>query len=201
MGHGKPTGREDFFLAFPYFVWYTLICGMGSLEKWAVQPTFLLRVVSSIMNEGEIVARVREIVERIVQSEGMELVDVEYRRENRGRVLRLIIDQEGGVTLNDCTSISREVDKNLDVEGIPPGAYRLEVSSPGLNRRLKREADFHRFKNRRIKVRTAIPIDDRKSFRGKLLGCHDGVVDIEWENRVTQIPLDRIVKANLEYEF
>lgn len=153
-----------------------------------------------MVKDRDIVARVRGIVEPIVESQGMELVDVEYRRENRGRVLRLIIDQEGGVTLNDCASISREVDENLDVEGIPPGAYTLEVSSPGLDRPLKREADFRRFTNRQIKVRTAVLVEDRKTFKGKLLACHDGVVDIEWENRVTQIPLDHIVKANLEYE-
>lgn len=154
-----------------------------------------------MINDTEIVERVREIVEPIVQSEGMELLDLVYRRENRGRVLRLIIDREGGITLNDCASISQEVDKNLDVEGIPTGGYTLEVSSPGLNRPLKREADFHRFTNRLIKVRTAVSIEDKKTFRGKLLACHEGVVEIEWKDCVTQIPIDQIVKANLEYEF
>ena len=153
------------------------------------------------MDEADILARVREVVEPIIQSEGMELVDLEYRRENRGRVLRLYIDQEGGVTLNDCASISHEVDKNLDVEGIPPGAYTLEVSSPGLNRPLKKVADFYRFRNRKIKVRTAVPIEDKKTFRGKLLTCHDGMVEIEEKDQVIQIPLVQIVKANLEYEF
>jgi ribosome maturation factor RimP len=153
------------------------------------------------MDEGDILARVREVVEPIIQSEGMELVDLEYRRENRGRVLRLYIDQEGGVTLNDCASISHEVDRNLEVEGIPPGGYTLEVSSPGLNRPLKKEADFHRFKNRKVKVRTASPIEDKKTFRGRLLACHDGMVEIENEDRVVRIPLTQITKANLEYEF
>ncbi len=152
-------------------------------------------------SDAEVLQRVREIVEPIVQFEGMELVDVEYRGENRGRVLRLIIDREGGVTLDDCASISREVNRNLDVEGIPPGPYTLEVSSPGLNRPLKREADFQRFANRQVKVRTAVSIANRKTFRGKLLACHDGVVEVESENRVIQIPLNQIAKANLEYEF
>ncbi|MBW2056031.1 MAG: ribosome maturation factor [Deltaproteobacteria bacterium] len=153
------------------------------------------------MDDREIEAKVREIGEPIVRFEGMELVDVEYRREQRGRVLRLIIDREGGVTLDDCTSISREVEKNLDIEGIPPGPYTLEVSSPGLNRPLKGEADFRRFTNRRIKVRTAVPIEKRKTFTGKLVACHDGVLDIELEKGITRIPLDHIVKANLEYDF
>jgi ribosome maturation factor RimP len=154
-----------------------------------------------MMDEAEIVARVKEIVEPIIQSEGMELVDLEYQRESRGRVLRLFIDREGGVTLGDCASMSHEVDKNLEVEDIPPGPYTLEVSSPGLNRLLKKEGDFHRFRNRQIKVKTAIPIGDRRTVRGKLLGCHDGMVEIEGEMGVIQIPFAHVVKANLEYEF
>ncbi len=154
-----------------------------------------------MINDTDIVVKVREIVEPIVNSGGMELVDLEYRRERGGRVLRLIIDREGGVTLDDCTSISREVDKNLDVEGTPSEPYTLEVSSPGLNRPLKTEADFRRFINRLIKVKTAAPNEDKKTLRGRLLAFHDGVVEIESENSVVQVPLDQIVKANLEYEF
>jgi ribosome maturation factor RimP len=153
------------------------------------------------MDDSEIAARISAIVEPIIQSEGMELVDLDYRRESRGRVLRLFIDREGGVTVNDCASISREVDRNLEVENIPPGPYTLEVSSPGLNRPLKKEADFHRFRNQQIKVRTSVVFEDRKTFRGKLLACHDGVVEIEGERRVIKIPLAQIAEANLEYEF
>ncbi len=147
------------------------------------------------------VDRVREIVEPIIQSEGMELLDLEYRREHRGRVLRLFIDREGGVTLSDCASISQEVDRNLDVAGIPSEPYTLEVSSPGLTRPLRAEADFRRFTNRLIKLRTAVSIDDRKNFKGKLLGCHDGLIEIEEKDRVIEIPLSQIIKANLEVEF
>jgi ribosome maturation factor RimP len=154
-----------------------------------------------MISDADIVARVRQIAEPILESEGMELVDLEYRRERGGRVLRLIIDHEGGITLDDCASISRELDKNLDVEGIPPGHYALEVSSPGLNRPLKREADYHRFSGRLIKVRTADPIQGKKTLRGRLLSCRDGVVHIESGDSVVEVPMDRIVKANLEYEF
>jgi len=154
-----------------------------------------------VLEEADMLERVREIAEPILESEGMELVDLEYRREKRGRVLRLIIDQEGGVTLDDCASISHEIDKNLDVEGVPPGPYTLEVSSPGLNRPLKREADFHRFTNRLVKVRATAPDRERRTFRGRLLSCHDGVVEIEAESGLIQIPLDQITKANLEYDF
>jgi ribosome maturation factor RimP len=177
------------------------IRSIGSLEKWAGKPTFLLGVVASMKDDTVIAEKVRQIVEPIIQSEGLELVDLEYRREHRGRVLRLFIDREGGVTVDDCASISHEVDKNLEIEGIPPGPYTLEVSSPGLKRPLKREADFYRFTNRLVKVRTAELIEDKRTFRGKLLACHDGLVEIEENSRVVQVPLDQIVKANLEYEF
>jgi ribosome maturation factor RimP len=153
------------------------------------------------VNDADILVRVRRMAEPILESEGMELVDIEYRRERGGRVLRLIIDQEGGVTLDDCASISHELDRNLGVEDIFPGPYTLEVSSPGLNRPLKKESDFHRFINRMVKVKTASPVDERKTFRGRLLACRDGFVEIEAERSVVKIPLDRIVKANLEYEF
>jgi ribosome maturation factor RimP len=154
-----------------------------------------------INDDAAVAGKVREIVEPIIQSEGVELVDLEYRREHRGRVLRLFIDREGGVSINDCVSISHEVDRNLDVAGILPGPYTLEVSSPGLNRPLRREADFQRFANRTIKLRTALSINDRKRFKGKLLGCRDGLVELEENNQVIQVPLDQIVRANLEFEF
>jgi len=150
---------------------------------------------------ADILVKVRRVAERILESEGMELVDIEYRRERGGRVLRLIIDQEGGVTLDDCASISHELDRNLDVEDISPGPYTLEVSSPGLNRPLKKESDFHRFINRVVRVKTASRVKDRRTFRGRLLACCDGFVEIEVERSVVKIPLDCIVKANLEYEF
>jgi len=150
---------------------------------------------------ADILVKVRRVAERILESEGMELVDIEYRRERGGRVLRLIIDQEGGVTLDDCASISHELDRNLDVEDISPGPYTLEVSSPGLNRPLKKESDFHRFINRVVRVKTSSPVEDRRTFRGRLLACRDGFVEIEVERSVVKIPMDCIVKANLEYEF
>ena len=153
------------------------------------------------MTDADILVKVRRVAERILESEGMELVDIEYRRERGGRVLRLIIDQEGGVTLDDCASISHELDRNLDVEDISPGPYTLEVSSPGLNRPLKKESDFHRFINRVVRVKTASPVEDRRTFRGRLLACRDGFVEIEVERSVVKIPMDCLVKANLEYEF
>jgi ribosome maturation factor RimP len=155
----------------------------------------------SVFNNDDVLGKIRQIAEPILVSEGMELVDIEYRREPGGRVLRLIIDHEGGVTVDDCASVSREIDRNLDVEDLLPGPYNLEISSPGLNRPLKKESDFHRFTNRLIKVKTAFAIDAKKTFRGKLVSCRHGLVEIESDGSVVQIPLDHVVKANLEYEF
>jgi ribosome maturation factor RimP len=196
----KSYTPEIFSLAFLQFLWYEY-SDYWFTGKVGYEPTFLLGASGSMASDTDIVARIKQIAEPIVQCEGMELVDLEFRPEKRGRVLRLIIDREGGITLDHCASISREVDKNLDIAGIPPGPYTLEVSSPGLNRPLKRQADFDRFRNRQIKVKTAMAIGGRKTFRGRLLAYQDGIVEIEQGNGVTQIPFDQIVKANLEYEF
>lgn len=155
----------------------------------------------SMVDAAEILLKIKTIAEPIVQAEGMELIDIQYRREHRGRVLRLFIDREGGVTVEDCAAVSHEVEKNLDIYDIPPGPYTLEVSSPGLNRPLKKAEDFLRFRNHQIKVRTVVPIEERRTFKGRLLGCRDDLVEIEWEKGVVRIPLTQIAKANLECEF
>src|SRR5512139_3158467 len=105
----------------------------------------------------EIVDRVRSIVHPILD-EGMELVDIEYRRESKGWVLRITLDKEGGVTLDDCSRISHEVGMNLDIEDLIQNPYTLEVSSPGLNRPLRGEKDFMKYRHRLIKVKTLDPI-------------------------------------------
>ena len=149
----------------------------------------------------EILERVRPIAERILMNQGMELVEVEYRREARGWVLRLTIDKEGGVTLDDCGRISQVVGRELDVEDFISAAYVLEVSSPGLTRRLRSEKDFIKYRNRLIKLRTVDPIDGRQQFKGKLLGVSNTLIELEMEEGIVQIPLAKIAKANLEIEF
>jgi ribosome maturation factor RimP len=153
------------------------------------------------MAQEETISRVRSIADSIVADQGMELVDVEYRREARGWVLRLYIDKEEGITLEDCTQISREVGRSLDVEDFILNPYTLEVSSPGLDRPLKKERDFVRFKDRSVRIKTVSPIENRRQFRGKLLGLSgEGIIKIEMEGRVIDIPLSNVAKANLELE-
>jgi ribosome maturation factor RimP len=152
------------------------------------------------MTEREIVERVRAVIHPIVLNEGMEVVDVEYRRESGGWVLRLILDKEGGVTLDDCTRVSREVGRSLDVEDVIPTPYSLEVSSPGLTRPLKTEKDFMKYLHRLVKVRTVDPIQNRRQFKGRLLGVSENGVQIEADGGIFQIPLSNVAKANLEID-
>jgi ribosome maturation factor RimP len=112
--------------------------------------------------QAQIRRQVEEISEPLVVAEGMELVDLEYRREGPRWVLRLFIDKQGGVTVDDCARISREVGDLLDVKDIIPQAYVLEVSSPGLNRRIRKKEDFSRFVGQKVKLRLVSPKDGRK---------------------------------------
>ena len=150
--------------------------------------------------QKEIVDRVRSIADPIVSDEGMELVDVEYRRESRGWVLRLYLDKEGGVTLDDCTRISQEVGRSLDVEDFIQIPYALEVSSPGLSRPLKTEKDFMKYCHSLIKVKTLDPIQNRRQFKGRLLGVSANQIEMEVEGEIFRIPLSNMAKANLEVD-
>ena len=149
----------------------------------------------------EIVDRVRALAEPILSDERMELVEIQYRREAHGWVLRFTIDKEGGVTLEDCSRINHEVGRTLDVEDFIPTRYHLEVSSPGLNRSLKNEKDFLKYRNRLIKVITFDPIDKRCQFKGKLLDLVENQIQMEIEEGIIHIPLSNVARANLEIEF
>jgi ribosome maturation factor RimP len=150
--------------------------------------------------QKEIVERATAIANPFLQAEGMELVDIEYRREGRGWVLRLTIDKEGGVTLEDCGRVSQEVGRSLDVEDFILSPYTLEVSSPGLTRSLKNQKDFLRYRNRTIKVKTLDPIESRRQFKGKLLEVAENGIHLEADGKIFQIPLSNIAKANLEID-
>jgi len=144
---------------------------------------------------------VREVVEPILQSQGYELVDLEYQRESRGWVLRIYLDREGGITLDDCTGVSHEVGAVLEVKDVIPNAYVLEVSSPGLTRPLKKPEDYNRFRNQLVKIKLFHPLDGRRNFKGSLLGLEGETVRVEADGQVFEIPLQSIAKANLEIDF
>lgn len=145
--------------------------------------------------------QVEQLAEALVVSEGMELVDLEFRREGRRWMLRLFIDKDGGVTLDDCASISRELGDLLDVKDVIPQSYVLEVSSPGLNRRLRKKEHFSRFAGQQVRIRLVAPIDGRKNIVGELGGVEDEAVIVAAPEGRYSIAMKEIAKANLIYEF
>lgn len=142
------------------------------------------------------------LAEPVLERLGYELVLVELARERQGAVLRLFVDKEGGVTLEDCARISREVGAVLDVEDPIEGAYHLEVSSPGLDRPLVRERDFVRFAGRRARIVTHEErVGGRRTFRGVLQGVEGDAVLLLVDGQPMRIPLAEIARANVEYQF
>jgi len=136
----------------------------------------------------------------VLDPQGFELVDVEYRREGGQWILRLYVDRPGGITLDDCAKVSRQVGDLVEVIDPIDHPYTLEVSSPGLARPLKREGDFERYRGRDVRIKTFGPVEGRKHFRGKLLGLREGRVEVEVEGQVFAIPREAISKANLDLE-
>ena len=142
--------------------------------------------------------RIREIAEGVASSEGVELVDVELVGRGPGAVLRIFLDKPGGVTTQDCQTVSRQVGVILDVEDVIDARYTLEVSSPGLDRRLTKPADYQRFTGKQVKLQLRNSEGGRRRFQGRLLGCEEGQVKLEVEDLGTvAIPLQEIEKANL----
>ncbi len=141
------------------------------------------------------------MVTPILQEMDLELVDVLYRRESSGWVLRLIIDKEDGIALDDCTAVSREVSQLLDIEDIIEQVYNLEVSSPGLDRPLKSIGDFQRFTGRKAKVTTREPIQGNQVFIGRINKVEDELIILEVGQQELSIPFSEVAKARLEVEF
>jgi ribosome maturation factor RimP len=153
------------------------------------------RAVPSI--EAHVLGVARPLADSLCDDIGIELVHLEYLRDRGGRIMRLYIDKPGGVTLEDCAEVSRELSDLLDVRLPELGPYHLEVSSPGPNRPLSRPADFDRFRGQRVKIRTRAPIDGRRNFSGTLDGMADGAVRVNMGRGTVAIALEAISKAHL----
>lgn len=128
---------------------------------------------------------------------GYELVGIEYLRDGSHGVLRVYIDSEDGITLDDCERVSHQVSGILDVEDLIHEHYVLEVSSPGLNRPLFTAAQFIRFIGHDVKIRLSIPVNGRRNFKGKLCDADEQKVQVEVDGEVYELPVDKIDKANL----
>ncbi len=152
----------------------------------------------------EILEQVRRIAAPLAASEGLELLDVELGGPGGRQTLRLFIDKAGGVSLEDCTAVSRAVSAALDVEDPIQGAYDLEVSSPGLDRPLRTPEHFRKFAGEKVRVRTFGPVpecDNRKTFVGILKGYEDGKVAVDVDGTLFHVPHGQISKANVEPVF
>jgi ribosome maturation factor RimP len=152
---------------------------------------------------------IRAIAERVAGSRGLEVWDIQSRREAIGHVVRVFIDRPGpaataeeSVSIEDCEQVNREISTILDVEDPLPFSYTLEVSSPGLNRPLRGEGDYQRFRGRLAKVVVSEAVDNQKAFEGRLRGVDDGAVMLEAPNgRMHRLPMRLITRARLEVEF
>jgi len=157
----------------------------------------------SVANKETIVAKIAEIAQRVGDSEGIEIVDVQLLGAGRGRVLRLFIDRPQGVSHADCEFISQQVGTILDVEDVIPGdSYTLEVSSPGLERKLQRPKDFERFVGQKARIVLREPVENQRRWEGKLAGFSDGIVALEPSaGRLIHFPLAQVEKANLKFDW
>jgi ribosome maturation factor RimP len=157
--------------------------------------------------------RLRERVAKVVESYGLELFDLQFRRESHGWVLRVVLDrpwrgpgsEDLPVGIDDCGRVSRDLDAILDVEpdllGGIDRSFILEVSSPGLDRPLRDERDYRRFSGRLAKIVTEGPIDGQSHFAGRLSGVEDGAVVLVEGRRTHRVPIDAVKRARLDVEF
>ena len=154
-------------------------------------------------DRSSVTDQVREIAERVGSSEGLEIVDVQLLGGGGTRVLRIFIDKPQGVTHADCEFISQQVGTILDVEDVIPGArYTLEVSSPGVERKLSRPQDFERFVGQKVKIALRQPVENQRHWVGALKSFAEGIITLEPSpGHSVQFPLDQVEKANLKFEW
>jgi ribosome maturation factor RimP len=154
--------------------------------------------------QAEIIQKIWARVEPIAAEDGLEVVDIEFHREGHGTTLRVYLDQAGGgrIDLDALTRVSRQLGDVLDVYDFIPGPYNLEVSSPGVNRRLRRPEHFRRYVGQRVRIRASEPINGRRSFLGTLEAVEAEGVQVRDDGGQHEfVPFDRIAHANYEYDF
>src|SRR5690242_14436441 len=150
-----------------------------------------------------VASKIEEIAKRVTQSEGIEVVEVEVKGGGAHRFVRISIDKPEGVTHGDCELVSQQVGTILDVEDVVPGGrYTLEVSSPGVERKLVKPQDYQRFQGKKAKVTLREPIAGRRNWEGTLAGLEDGLVRLDVERgSPVRFPLEQVQKANLKFEW
>lgn len=153
------------------------------------------------MAKSTIVEKVTEAIRPAIDEANLELVDVEYVKEGGNWYLRVFIDKPGGVDLDDCQAVSEKIDTILDELDPIPQAYFLEVSSPGLERPLKKPEDFHRFKGHLVHITTFAPVDGAKSFTGKLLDYTNEGIRLDVKGKRILLPHQQVAASRLAVEF
>jgi len=153
------------------------------------------------MKRQEIAQQVAALATPIATRMDLEVVDVELLGEGRHQVLRVLVDRDGGVGIEDCARLSEALSRELDLYDLPIGAYTLEVASPGLDRALRKPAEFVRFSGRAVAVTTYAPVDGQRRFRGRLLGLIDGRVALRLDDgREVRLGQEEIAQAKLIVE-
>jgi ribosome maturation factor RimP len=151
--------------------------------------------------DNDVKEKIRQLSEPVVASEGMELIHVECIKMHSRWIIRLFMDKEGGITLDDCANISNQLGDIFDIRDVIKGAYTLEVSSPGLDRPISRDQDFVKYRNSRVNIKTSEKIEGIKNFHGVLLDYIEEsgkkLVLIDIAGKVYRIPRQDVVKANL----
>lgn len=142
-----------------------------------------------------------DLFEPVVNGMGYELIEIEYLPNPKYGVLRLFIDKESGIQVEDCSAVSRQVSAVIDVEDPVSGKFNLEVSSPGMDRPLRRAEDFQQFTGEVVKIKTSMPFEGQRNFKGLLKGMEEDLVVVECEDKEVRLPITAIDKARLVPDF
>jgi len=165
-------------------------------------PLFCWSALFEESMRQEVVSKIEEIVQRVAASDGIEVVEVEFKGSGGNQLLRISIDKPQGVSHADCEMISHDVGTILDVEDIVPGHYTLEVSSPGVERKLLKPTDYIRFQGKKAKITLRQPVENQRHWEGKLAGLEESTVSLEvGADRVLRFPLSQVERANLKFEW
>lgn len=148
-----------------------------------------------------ITSKIEEIAQRVALSEGIEVVEVEVKGGGKNQFVRISIDKPDGVSHADCELISHQVGTILDVEDVLPSHYTLEVSSPGLERKLLKPHDYERFQGKKAKVTLREPVESQRHWEGILAGFADGMISLDAAGRQIRFPFEQVEKANLKFEW
>lgn len=167
--------------------------------EWVSRPTFYFALVT--MDKVSITEHVRGVAEKVAAASSVELVNIEIAGTKKDLVVRIFIDKEGGVTLEDCTIVSRGVEEVLDSEDVIPTRYVLEVSSPGIERELYSFADFVKFTGQLIKVKVKTEIDGQKTFVGEITSVDDEEITVNDRTKgAVSFDYSEVTKANLKID-